>query len=146
MGLSRKGDRTIFLCGHSLGGAIATVCASRLEKDVEELYTYGSPRVGGDIFRDNLLVDHCRVVNNNDMVAKVPFWFMGYRHHGHLTYINHYGNIRELTSWQKLKDQIRGRWCALRNFQMFDGIRDHDINKYCKKLKSLVKIEPTFGD
>ena len=146
MGLSRKGDRTIFLCGHSLGGAIATVCASRLEKDVEELYTYGSPRVGGDIFRDNLLVDHCRVVNNNDMVAKVPFWFMGYRHHGYLTYINHYGNIRTLTSWQRLKDQIRGRWCALRNFQMFDGIRDHDIGKYCKKLKSLVKIEPTFGD
>ena len=146
MGLSRKGDRTIFLCGHSLGGAIATVCASRLEKDVEELYTYGSPRVGGDAFRDNLLVDHCRVVNNNDMVAKVPFWLMGYRHHGYLTYINHYGNIRELTSWQKFKDQLRGRWAALRKFQMFDGIRDHDINKYCKKLKSLVKIEPTFGE
>ena len=35
MGLSRKGDRKIYLCGHSLGGAIATVCASRLEKDVE---------------------------------------------------------------------------------------------------------------
>ena len=46
----------------------------------------------------------------------------------------------------KLKDQIRGRWCALRKFQMFDGIRDHDINKYCKKLKGLRKIEPTFGD
>ena len=80
------------------------------------------------------------------MVAKVPFWFIGYRHHGDLTYINHYGNIRTLTSWQRLKDQLRGRWCALRKFQMFDGIRDHDIGKYCKKLKSLVKIEPTFGD
>jgi triacylglycerol lipase len=146
LGLARNGDRDLYICGHSLGGAMATICASRLEKEVTELYTYGSPRVGGKEFVNNCLVEHYRFVNNNDMVAKVPFWIMGFRHHGYLTYINHYGNIRELTSWQKFKDQLRGRWAALRNFQMFDGIRDHDIDKYCSKLKAMVKIEPKFEE
>jgi len=63
-----------------------------------------------------------------------------------LTYINHYGNIRELTSWQKFKDQLRGRWCAIRKFQLFDGIRDHDIGKYSLKLKTVFRIPPVLGD
>jgi triacylglycerol lipase len=95
---------------------------------------------------NNCLVDHYRFVNNNDMVAKVPFWIMGFRHHGYVKYINHYGNIRELTAWQKFKDQVRGRWAALRNFQMFDGIRDHNIGKYSNKLNEMVKIEPSFEE
>jgi len=144
--LQRLGKRKLYLCGHSLGAAMATICASRLELQVEELYTYGSPRVGGKEFVSNCLVDHYRFVNNNDMVAKVPFWIMGFRHHGYVKYINHYGNIRKLTPWQKFKDQMRGRWAALRNFQMFDGIRDHDIAKYSNKLNVMVKIEPSFEE
>ena len=123
---------------------MATICASRLERDVEELYTYGSPRVGGNEFVNNMLVDHYRHVNNNDMVARVPFWIMGFRHHGDLTYINHYGNIRKLTVWQRVKDQLRGRWAAIKKLQLFDGIRDHDIGKYSEKLKNAVKIEPNM--
>ena len=142
--LGRKGKRRLYVCGHSLGAAMATICASRLERDVEELYTYGSPRVGGNEFVNNMLVDHYRHVNNNDMVARVPFWIMGFRHHGDLTYINHYGNIRKLTVWQRVKDQLRGRWAAIKKLQLFDGIRDHDIGKYSEKLKNAVKIEPNM--
>ena len=149
--LGRKGGRDIYVCGHSLGGAMATICASRLREDdkgnVKALYTYGSPKVGGKLFVWNLdELEHYRFVNNNDMVTRVPLWIMGYRHHGNLTYINHYGNIRSMTSYQRFKDKMRGRWAAIRKLQFFDGIRDHDINKYCKKLKRLIKIEPTFGD
>mgnify|MGYP001219526560 CR=1 FL=1 len=151
--LGRKGGRDIYLCGHSLGGAMATICASRLISEtnsggVEGLYTYGSPKVGGRKYTWHLHVqdlEHHRFVNNNDMVTRTPLWIMGYRHYGYLTYINHYGNIRPMTSWQRFKDKLRGRWAALRKFQFFDGIRDHNINKYCEKLKQLVKIEPTFG-
>ena len=143
--LGRKAGRNIYICGHSLGGAMATICASRLMSEkikgrVEGLYTYGSPKVGGKKYVWNLHVqdlEHYRHVNNNDMVTKVPLWIMGYRHYGYLTYINHYGNIRSMTSWQRFKDKMRGRWTAIKKFQFFDGIRDHDINKYCKKLKGL---------
>jgi len=134
--------RDVYICGHSLGGAMATICASRLRGEpkgnIKALYTYGSPKVGGKLFVWGIdELTHYRHVNNNDMVTRVPLWIMGYRHHGNLTYINHYGNIRSMTSWQRFKDKMRGRWTAIKKFQFFDGIRDHDINKYCKKLKGL---------
>ena len=136
--LQRNKTKKLWITGHSLGGAMATLCASRLEEREPILYTYGSPRVGGKEFCDGMQVTHYRFVNNNDMVTRVPLWIMGYRHHGNLTYINHYGNIRSMTSYQRFKDKMRGRWAAIRKLQFFDGIRDHDISKYCKKLKGLM--------
>ncbi len=144
--LQRIGDRKLYICGHSLGGAMATICASRLEDKKPSVYTYGSPRVGGNEFVKGANFEHYRHVNNNDVVPRVPFWIMGFRHHGDLTYINHYGNIRNMTPWQLIKDKLRGRWAALKKFEMFDGVRDHDIGKYSNKLKDMVKIEPSFEE
>ena len=135
--LKNKKQR-IWICGHSLGGAMATLCASRLEELEPTLYTYGSPRVGGSEWRDGCDVEHYRFVNNNDIVTAVPLWLMGYRHHGIVRYINYYGRIRRLSFWQKVKDSFRGRWKALTKFQMFDGIYDHDIaGGYADKLQAL---------
>ena len=86
-------------------------------------------------------VKHHRVVNNNDIVPSVPLWLMGFRHHGTLTYINYYGNIRDLTLWQRVKDQLRGRWRALKKKQLFDGVYDHNIAEYAEKLKSNVVLD-----
>ena len=80
---------------------------------------------------------HYRVVNNNDLVCKVPFWLMGYRHHGSLCYINHYGNVRRMSWWQRFKDQLRGRK-AWKKGEPFDGVRDHDINRYIKRMNDVV--------
>ena len=77
-------DRKIHITGHSLGGAMATICAKRLQEegiDPHCLYTYGSPRVGDKKWCRTLQVPHYRFQNNNDVVCKVPFWIMGYRHH-----------------------------------------------------------------
>ena len=69
------------------------------------------------------------------MVPTVPFWLMGFRHHGELHYINYYGNIRKLTFWQRMKDSLSGRWKALTKFQLFDGVYDHNITEgYADKL------------
>lgn len=79
-------NKKLYVTGHSLGGAMATICASRLSAqgmNVEGLYTYGSPRVGDGEFVANLKVNHFRFVNNNDAVPKVPPQVFGYRHHGH---------------------------------------------------------------
>lgn len=59
-------------------------------------------------------------------------WVMFYRHHGDLTYINHYGNIRKMTLWQRVKDKLRGRWRALQKRQPFDGAYDHSMGHYVK--------------
>ena len=135
--LQKSKGKKLWITGHSLGGAMATLCASRLEEKNPILFTYGSPRVGGKEFCANMDVEHYRFQNNNDVVPSVPFALIGYRHHGTLRYINHYGNIRNLTLWQKVKDWFRGHRAALKKFQLFDGIYDHSIGEYSDKLKKL---------
>ena len=128
----------LYICGHSLGAAMATICASRLPQ-AKHLFTYGSPRAGTGKFVKSIIVPHTRVVNNNDIVTGVPFWFMGYRHHGPSTYINFYGNVRKLTPWQRIKDKWRGRMDAIRRGAPFDGVVDHDMAWYCKYTKKHVE-------
>ncbi len=131
-------SKPLFITGHSLGGAMATIAASRLENQTECLYTFGSPRVGNKEFVQGLRVKHYRWRNNNDLVPTVPMAIMGFRHHGTLCYINHYGNIRNgLSKWQRFKDWCRGHWAAIKNLQFFDGVRDHGIPNYVKGTKKL---------
>ena len=129
-------NRKLFITGHSLGGAMATIAASRLNDQVTCLYTYGSPRVGSRGFVKRVTCMHYRHVNNNDIVPKVPFAFLGYKHHGTLRYINFYGNIRNMTYWQRFKDGWRGRIAAWKKREHFDGARDHGMANYVKYLEN----------
>lgn len=118
-----------YITGHSLGGAMATIATSRFEEftRVDQLTTFGSPRVGTRTFVKNIETPHMRYVNNNDLVTKVPLALMGYKHHGKLQYINFYGNIRKLTAWQMLKDRWRG-WKS----GLLDGAKDHGMDNYVR--------------
>lgn len=125
-------DKQILICGHSLGGAMATVAASRLKEKQPKLYTFGSPRVGNKDFVESFgNVVHYRFVNNNDLVTTIPMAFLGYRHHGSCMYINYHGEVRNFNTWQRLKDKLRGRWRALQKGQAFDGLYDHSCQYYC---------------
>jgi len=131
------GERNITCTGHSLGAALATIMASRL--DANELYTFGSPRIGNRAFvkeMNNDGIEHYRFVNNNDIVTKVPFPIR-FVHHGELVYINHHGNIRKMSPWQRFKDQWRGRMRALAKGQPFDGIFDHSMDLYYQKVQNV---------
>jgi len=123
-------NKNLFITGHSLGAAMATIAASRLGVKVSALYTYGSPRAGTKHFINTIQCSHFRHVNNNDIVTKVPPAFMGYRHHGTLVYINYHGEIRKMTTWQRIKDTWRGRWRAFEKGHPFDGAYDHSMENY----------------
>ena len=128
----------IYITGHSLGGAMATICAKRLQEqkvEVQCLYTYGSPRVGDKRWVKSLQIPHYRFQNNNDVVCKVPFWIMGYRHHGKNVYIGYNGKIAKMNVWRRFIDSMRGRFKAWSKWQLFDGIYDHNITSYTKRVK-----------
>tara|TARA_Y100001949_G_C15937820_1_gene308725 strand:- start:307 stop:1026 length:720 start_codon:yes stop_codon:yes gene_type:complete len=130
-------DKTpLYICGHSLGGAMATVAASRLERHTKCLYTFGSPRVGNKKFVAGLKVKHYRWRNNNDLVPSVPFSWMGFRHHGTPCYFNYYGHVRNgLSGYQRFKDWWRGHVKAVSKFELFDGFRDHGKQYYIRYSK-----------
>ena len=102
-------NRKIWVTGDSLGAALATLAATR-DANVQGLYTYGSPRVGDQEFKENFKVRAYRFVNNSDIVAKVPPANM-YSHVGKFKYIDGEGSIFDRKgrgeSWtEELQDQF----------------------------------------
>lgn len=128
---------TVYVTGHSLGAAMATIAASRMQAKVTALVTFGSPRAGDREFVNSLAVTHYRVQNNCDDVTKVPFKLMGFTHHGTHKYMNYYGEFRNLTPWQRVKDMARSRLRARAKGQKFIGVFDHMMSNYIAKLEKL---------
>ncbi len=131
----------IFLTGHSLGGALATLCAYRLQKfdndiNISGVYTFGAPRVGNHRWaahaynglqsRHNALGDctHCWV-NDMDFGARVPSGGQGlevWSHVGRLNYI--YGNGSVERNRRPRNELPIGA----------PSISDHDMTIYCRTM------------
>ena len=87
--------QTLWITGHSLGGALAVLCAGAFtfarRQPVNGLYTYGQPRVGNLSFvaqcDSHLGNVHFRFVNNEDIVTRVPP-----RIYPHLPFPSFYGH------------------------------------------------------
>jgi triacylglycerol lipase len=84
--------RALFIAGHSLGSAIATVIADRARQEKElqhgEVYIFGSPRVGRDDFVSRYNASFgpttYRFVHGRDIVPTVPPSELGFHHVGRL--------------------------------------------------------------
>ena len=131
--MGRK-KRPVFVTGHSLGAAIASIFCFHYPT-AEALYTFGCPRNATPSKGKELKVPHYRCVNNNDIVPSMPPALLWYKHHGELQYINFYGNVRKMTFLQRFKDGWRGRRAAWKKKELFDGVRDHFMDSYCKNLE-----------
>jgi triacylglycerol lipase len=134
---NKKGDKTVWVTGHSLGGAMAVLVAAELRPN-GGLHTFGQPRVGNAEFLKALDgIKYYRYRNNNDAVTAVPPSFLLFRHGGVLRYINTYGNIRPATWLQRFKDKCRGHWMALKSFNLIDGFADHSMGLYHEYLYNM---------
>jgi len=95
--------------GHSLGAALATLCAARRKPDA--LYTFGSPRVGSGEFRRQLEgVPIYRVVNSRDVVTSLPLPLtgIGFEHLGEQLYFTTDGELwREPSESAVALDRLR---------------------------------------
>src|ERR1043166_6120111 len=81
-GSSTSAQPTLWLTGHSLGGALAVLCGAAFSitnkiRLVNGVYTFGQPRVGLFNFCNNynqlLRNSTFRFVNREDLVPRVPF-------------------------------------------------------------------------
>ena len=132
--------RKIWCTGHSLGAAMATLIAFRLQRTEDTpnpmaLFTYGSPRVGNKAYVKGIEatgVLHFRFVNNADIVARVPLW--PFYHFGGMYYMNHYGHLRALTFWQVTKDVWRGFLVGLKK-KNINFFTNHSITRYAANLR-----------
>lgn len=121
--------RQIICTGHSLGGALATLSALDIARNVPgksvSCYTYGSPKVGNDLFAKiyNKYVPRTyRFVNGADLVPTIPPG--AFAHVGQLCYVGKAAD-RE-SSWTDLFASI------------MDRIEDHFPHSYVKGLKALL--------
>ena len=66
--------KPLFITGHSLGGAVATIATRRLnaERQIAACYTYGSPRVGTEEWVAQIKTPIYRIVNSADPIPTVP--------------------------------------------------------------------------
>lgn len=133
----------LYVTGHSLGAALATVATFSLEDNkvfrdhIAACYTFGSPRVGDDQLNLNFKSAIYRVVNTTDIVTVVPLLLMGY---------THVGDDRFLLS---TPGQIRRGVPVLSRtglfllgilFKLFIPlVGDHGIGKYRAKLEAVAR-------
>lgn len=117
----------IFLIGHSLGGAMATLAAhdlANLNYDIAAVVTYGSPRVynhiGAKVYNTALADRTYRLTNNNDIVPHLPTWWMGYRHIGTRV------KVEAPTTGKSL-------WLKIREY-LFGTVEDHLLVNYERAL------------
>jgi len=133
----------VWFAGHSLGGAMATICAgrckiSRIPSNPAALFTYGSPRVGNWPYLRYYRLVHFRWVNNNDIVTRVPPTWLGYRHAGREMYIDSQGRVRDVEGWRRAGDRLRGFLHGLRRFNI-DHFCDHSIEGYIAYIHAAVQ-------
>lgn len=143
--LLRDNQQPVWFCGHSLGGAMATICAYRcktssIASNPQELHTFGSPRVGCKRYIRHAEITHYRWVHNNDVVTRVPPAWMGYRHGGNEIYLDRFGRIRKLRGVWRSRDRWRGMLGGLLKWKL-DLLADHSVHFYAQHIATAVKEE-----
>lgn len=134
------GSFPLYITGHSLGAALASIATWKLDRDsLAACYTFGSPRVGDKKFDMHLKAPVYRLVNNADIVTQIPLVTMNYAHVGSLYYLTQKGVLVRSPSW--LTMLMRFLTITYRNIT--GSLTDHSIQHYCQKLEAFaIKRNP----
>lgn len=139
----------LYITGHSLGAALATVATQRLEHNltiremIAACYTFGSPRVGDKHYDIEFKSPIYRVVNTTDVVTVIPLLAMGYIHIGDIRYLGRLdGEFR-----RGIPVLQRGYLFLVTMLKFFGPVvSDHAIVEYRRKLGVIAfKRNPGLG-
>jgi triacylglycerol lipase len=138
--IKRHPNKKIIIAGHSMGAAMSLYIAQELHwagySDIT-IYSYGSPRMGNRRYVRSIPIEHHRFVNCNDIIARLPWMFLGYRHHGTMHYISADGEICRPLAWQRFRDAILSRLQSWARLRPINVIADHNIMGYIEKLSKI---------
>jgi len=142
------GRKHLFVTGHSLGGALAMLATARWHEEgrkVSGMYTFGQPRVGDRTFKRNfdfaLKPYAFRLVNNNDIVTRLPQEAFGYYHGGVQQYLSDEGLelLRNISAWRIFLDRWKGRFRRLLLGEGIDDFADHSMINYRQRLEDMLE-------
>jgi hypothetical protein len=127
----------LYITGHSLGGALATVALRYLEKaeglkdQIAACYTFGSPRVGNADFESDIRSPIYRLINFTDIVTFLPLFTMGFIHVGDVRYLGP-GTPLLVRRFRPFSQRLS---LCLHIFRGFvPAVRNHGIQNYIDKL------------
>ena len=138
----KHGAHPLWLTGHSLGGAMATLAAAQLIRADEPfygVYTFGQPRCGdrefARVFNIEAKSRFFRFQNNNDIVTRVPARIVGYSHVGTFIYIGSDGRLdTDIGWWYRFLDSVRGAVDDLGE-KGIDAVEDHGMEEYLDAIR-----------
>lgn len=142
-------DMPLYITGHSLGAALATVATQRLEhilkirERIAACYTFGSPRVGDSHYDIEFKSPIYRVVNTTDIVTIIPLLAMGYIHIGDIRYLGRLDG-----EFRRGIPLLQRCYLFLLTALNFFGpvVGDHAIIEYRRKLGAIAtKRNQPFG-
>jgi len=141
----KENQRPVWFAGHSLGGAMAAVCAVRcklspIPSNPQAIFSFGAPRVGNRDYASFLKIRHYRWVNNNDVVPRTPPRIMGYHHMGREIYVNRKGKISRIHNWLRFQDRLRGFVQGLGKGKI-EYLSDHSMKEYVAIIRNLHQSE-----
>ena len=161
---SRSNNQSLWITGHSLGGALATLATDRLTDEgikVNGLYTFGQPRVGDEAFANNFDSEMkkytFRFAHDQDAVPDVPTTPQGYRHIGTeyffdskgSLYIDEIGLHKAVSYCDDVASQPSGNISEITG-EEHGSFRDHGLGYYLRFIrKNYIKSKDgseTFTD
>lgn len=133
--------KPVIFTGHSLGGAQAVLAAWGFAQHHPgtQVYTFGQPRVGDSVLaaqcKEKFGAQHFRLVNQEDIVPRVPTWIQGYRHSGREIFFSSLTGTMRFGApiWLKLLSDIYGSYIDYKAGKLAQ-IADHSISNYIQRL------------
>lgn len=137
-------NQTIWITGHSQGGALATLATAQLQfwnQSINGLYTFGQPRVGDEMFRlwfnGTCKNFSFRIVNHKDKVTHLPPESKGFSHAGTYVFLTDDERLEfDTETWNMEKDSFSALLDDMFDFALEKTV-SHNMDTYVQKLERL---------
>lgn len=134
----------LFVTGHSLGAALATLLTAEVvdRPNFDSCYNFGSPRVGNATFANTLNNKPIyRVINNSDIITTVPISIpnISYQHCGTTQLLNNMGILIEGLSEEDILSYQKNKMLSLKDYALQEIFSTNIMN-----IKG--KLPPVLAD